>query len=327
MLVDLSPITKMFIKTKKKVKYKLKKIQLNEFKLDKKKIYIIPLGSSICLGDLNNRKVKNFLKKKLHIYLTFKKRVLSLFLTFNIFPKKEMLLPREADLMMLGNRIKLFDFKNNKIKTLGKNSQEIKERRKYGKILNSPKIIFAGNHFFTEELIFPHNNLNEKDVLNAFEKLIEIYKKNKKFISIKNLFLLKRKRKSNYMTLDKELKKIKDKKVYCSWVHGDFWKGNLLKRNGKIFFLDLDCAGKGLIVEDLFKYFLSSQIYSGKINKNLMKKMCCKLMSSLNLSKDELLFQINLESYILMMNKNKKIKKNVLKTKENLFRIIKSISK
>jgi len=313
----------MFPKTKKELSSRLKKINLSEFQLSWKNFYIVPLGTSICLADLSNKEVKQFLKKQLSLYLNWKKRTLLLFLKFNLFEKKKFLLPKDVDLIRFGCREKLINFKKKEILTLTRNLREIKAKKTKKNTLNYPKIISIQDTYYKEELIWPYENINDKDAFDAFKNLIKLYKKNQKFLFIGKLISIKNKRGFGYIRIDRELEKVKHKKILCSSIQGDFWKGNLLKKKGKVFFLDFDAFGSGLLVDDLFKYFLSSQIYIKKINLSLLKKMTLLLRDTFNMSKPDFFEQINLETRMWMMNKSKKTRKSTIDTKNAFLKISK----
>ncbi len=314
----------MFRKTQKKAEFKLENANFNNFKLEKKEFHVVPLGSSICFANLSNKNAKEFLKRKLEVYTNIKKRFIKLLLRLRLFPKKELNSPKGIDILMFGNRIKLFDFNKREIQTIKENSKEVIKRGPFKKYLNMPKILLSKKNLFKERLISPCEDVDQKDILDAFKNLIVGYKRYQKITTIKKLISSKEERGFKYIKLNNFSPKKQKTKILCSKVHGDFWKGNLLKANSNILFIDFDNSGDGLVVEDLFRYFLTSKIYANSFNKRLMSQMCLLLMKSLNLEKKELISQIKLESYITALNKDKKIKKNIIKTKNIFLKVINS---
>jgi len=312
----------MFNKEKKEAFSRLKRLDLSELKLERRKLFLVPLGRSICLSDLSKPSVKNYLKKKLLLIPTWKKRLLYLLLIFNMFPKVEVYLPRDIDLVRFGCRSKLFNFNKKEVIVFDEDFREYNSKKNKKNILNFPKIIKVKKNFYIEELIWPQEKIRNRDIIYAYKKLVDIYKKTLLEISASGVISFMEERKFGRLSLVLDLDRFKLEKFKCGLVHGDFWKGNLLKKGGEMFFVDLDNFGKGLIVEDLFVFFLSGYKYKKKIDKNFMKRLTLVLKKEIKLSNKELINQTNLISTLLLIGKEEEDIKGITKTRKAFLSIL-----
>jgi hypothetical protein len=283
----------IFKKEKKLVLNKLNLLNLNDFNLGERELYIIPVGTAVILANLNNKEVVLFIKNTLFVYPTWKKGMLFFLLKMKLFPKIKIYFPKNFQLGRFGARTKFFDFLNKKIYTFTRNFREIKNREDIKKYFNCPKIINKEKNYFVEEFLFPYKNIGKEDIILVFKTLIEYYKKN----------------------LKGEKEKKDSMKVV---VHGDLWKGNLIKFNNKIYFLDWDGFRKDFLTSDFIHFFEREYSYYKKIDRKLIRKVAKFFIKNFHINKKKFLEILKIN--ILDLNKKNKQKKRFYKILENLIR-------
>jgi hypothetical protein len=200
-----------------------------------------------------------------------------------LFPEIKVNFPKEFQLGRFGARTKLFNFQDKKVYTFTNNFREIKNRNSVKRYFNIPKIIKKRKDYFVEEFLFPYQNLNEREIYDSFEQLIKYYKYHSK-----------------------------EQKPSDTSIYGDFWKGNLIKYKGKIYFLDWDNLRKDILTTDFVCFFKMEYVYGGKINKKLIKEVAQLFMKNFGLGKKEFVSLVNLTLEKIDKIKDSKIKKYFL---------------
>ena len=298
----------IFNKEKKIVLEKLSSLNLKDFELVQKKLFVVPIGcATILLADLKNEEVKKLIERFLLVYPNWKKRILLILLRLNFFSNVKVLFPKNFQLGRFRARAKFFDFHNKTVCTFTNNFEEIKKeiknRKLIRKTLNSPKIIKKRKDYFFEAFLFPYKNLNNRDILDAFKQLLEFYKKKKQKISLEN-FLELSENKSNYKKKDPHQLKEYKKEVILTRVHGDIWKGNMVKFKGKIYFLECDGFKDGLLTNDFVYFFRTEYAFSKKINKNLIRKIGKLFLKEFKIENEDLNNHIKLNFFCIETDPN-----------------------
>lgn len=193
-----------------------------------------------------------------------------------------------GEIILIDNRIKVFDLKNKKIYYMLKNGSEINKelilREKYPGINFVPllkkdlgrKVMIM--RFLDLETFNKITKMPQKILQNSFDQLIYFYKKNgvkKKKTSkeIKDIWL----RNNNFKSLDKKSRKIitsayvllnNDKKLTFIKAHGDFHLAHIGqdKKSRKIYLLDWENPEEENLLFDFFWMILVDCRVNGKGN-------------------------------------------------------------
>ncbi len=213
--------------------------------------------------------------------------------SFYPFRRLEISYPKElesifGELIYVGTRIKLFNFKNGSLYTLPFSQEGVEElkkeiliRKEFENKINIPKLLsYDTQYAYMEEVIVGHSlkNLNKYTwpfIEEIFKQLILFYQASGlHFISFENK-LNELEHSIQQINAEKELKKVVEmfierlnpinKNVLITTiVHGDLHLGNILINNNrdKAYVIDWTSVREGLLFDDLFRLLFNYSLDS-----------------------------------------------------------------
>jgi len=273
--------------------------------MPKKRFLMVPISYYRVFVKKGVKEGEIFLIKKLGVYPNLKRRLLCFLLRKKFF--SSLIFSTDycsnADLIIEGSRRKEFYFKKKLVKTYCKDFSDCYVRLRMNKFLNCIKDPKKFEGFFSEVLIWPTFPLSVEDLLSLFARFVPLYKRYLKKRPLKKVVDERRKR----LTTINPFEIISKGNVLSTFVHGDFWIGNLEKdSNGALWVFDWGQAGIGTLFEDFVHYFIIEYFFTRKINKNLFERVLKLFIDEFHLSPLEVKNLIGLEIGLNKINRPRK---------------------